>query len=114
MKYHITKKQVYNNYSRVYVCNAGRWDNFRASVNLSPVAYNCGVYGWNWDLWEFGSRAIVAGYRSFPAAAELPEKADRILKNFEKRARVADRWSATWEQYKKRALRNFRRAIAEA
>lgn len=30
------------------------------------IAYNAGVYGWNWDLILYRGRYYVAGYRSFP------------------------------------------------
>lgn len=30
------------------------------------IAYNKGLYGWNWDLIEYRGRYYVAGYRSFP------------------------------------------------
>ena len=30
------------------------------------IAYNSGVYGWNWDLILYRGRYYVAGYRSFP------------------------------------------------
>lgn len=29
-----------------------------------PIGYNCGVYGWNYDVYDLGNRcAIVTGYR---------------------------------------------------
>lgn len=30
---------------------------------LSPIGYGCGVYGWNYDVYEAGNVVIVAGYR---------------------------------------------------
>lgn len=30
------------------------------------IAYNAGVYGWNWDLILYRGKYYVAGYRSFP------------------------------------------------
>ena len=30
------------------------------------VAYNAGVYGWNWDLIRYRGKYYVSGYRSFP------------------------------------------------
>ena len=30
------------------------------------IAYNSGVYGWNWDLIKYNGEYYVAGYRSFP------------------------------------------------
>lgn len=30
---------------------------------FSPIGYGCGVYGWNYDVYEAGNVVIVAGYR---------------------------------------------------
>lgn len=31
-----------------------------------PVAYTCGVYGWNFDVYEIGNLTICTGYRGMP------------------------------------------------
>ena len=33
---------------------------------LSPIGYNAGVYGWNWDCYAVGKYYVINGYRSFP------------------------------------------------
>ena len=33
----------------------------------SPVAYSAGLYGWNFDVYEFDGVAIVTGYRGMPS-----------------------------------------------
>jgi len=33
----------------------------------SPVAYSAGVYGWNFDVYEFDGVAICTGYRGMPS-----------------------------------------------
>ena len=46
-----------------------------------PVAYAAGVYGWNFDVYDFGSVAIVTGYRGMP---ERHSKADyKMIKQYE-------------------------------
>lgn len=30
---------------------------------FSPIGYNCGSFGWNYDVYEIGGAVIVAGYR---------------------------------------------------
>ena len=30
---------------------------------FEPIGYNCGVYGWNYDVYDFGSVIICCGYR---------------------------------------------------
>lgn len=32
----------------------------------SPVAYTCGVYGWNFDVYEIDGVTICTGYRGMP------------------------------------------------
>lgn len=32
----------------------------------SPVAYTCGVYGWNFDVYEVHGLTICTGYRNMP------------------------------------------------
>ena len=34
---------------------------------FSPIGYNAGIYGWNWDCYHIGRFYIITGYRSFPA-----------------------------------------------
>ena len=30
---------------------------------FKPIGYGCGVYGWNFDIYEIGNALIVCGYR---------------------------------------------------
>ena len=30
---------------------------------FKPIGYNCGSYGWNYDVYDFGSVLICCGYR---------------------------------------------------
>ena len=32
----------------------------------SPIAYTCGVYGWNFDVYEVNGLTICTGYRGMP------------------------------------------------
>ena len=32
----------------------------------SPMYYNAGTYGWNYDVYDFDDVAIVTGYRNMP------------------------------------------------
>lgn len=36
--------------------------------NHSPIAYTCGVYGWNFDVYEVYGVTICTGYRNMPGA----------------------------------------------
>lgn len=59
MKFKVTSKAVKNNYNNILKLG-------QASYLLRyqrPVAYNAGVYGWNYDLYIVDGIAIVTGYR---------------------------------------------------
>lgn len=61
MKYRTTNKAVKTGYERVYkvdYCNAQTLLKFE-----NPIAYTAGKYGWNSDIYDFGSIAISTGYR---------------------------------------------------
>ena len=52
--------------------------------NHSPIAYTCGVYGWNFDVYEVYGVTICTGYRgmigpSCKGVREYEEKAAKIL-----------------------------------
>ena len=50
--------------------------------DVSPMAYTCGVYGWNADVFAFGSVALVTGYRPFGKEVDK-----EFVDSFENRAR---------------------------
>lgn len=52
--------------------------------NHSPIAYTCGVYGWNFDVYEVYGKTICTGYRNIPGRTpnnymEYEAKAREIL-----------------------------------
>ena len=85
MKEYITRKEVRNaSYNSVIFCN--EIQNIAALCGLSPEYYNAGLYGWNWDLYDFEGMAIIGGYRNFPkcnASVEYSD-AERIEKHIRK------------------------------
>lgn len=55
--------------------------------NHSPIAYTCGVYGWNFDVFEVYGVTICTGYRNMPGEraegiAEYEKRAEAIWGNF--------------------------------
>ena len=50
MKFKTTRKAIVNGSSNI-VC-AGYCDLSHLLTNHSPIAYTCGVYGWNFDVYE--------------------------------------------------------------
>ena len=66
MKYKTTAKAI-----REGACNprsAGYCDLQNLLNNHSPIAYTCGVYGWNFDVYEVYGVTICTGYRNMPGA----------------------------------------------
>lgn len=82
MKYKTTIKAIREN-----ACNprtVGYCNLQHLLTNHSPVAYTCGVYGWNFDIYEVYGVTICTGYRGMvgprcEGIAEYEEKAAKIL-----------------------------------
>lgn len=93
MKYKTTAKAIREeggNIIAIGYCGAQYllWDK-------SPVAYTCGVYGWNFDVYEIDGVTICTGYRGMPG-----RHVDyAILEKYENAARaVMDDYSKGYEQ----------------
>lgn len=87
MKYKTTRKAVVN--GSTYLRCAGYCDLSYLLRNHEPIAYTCGVYGWNFDVFEVYGLTICTGYRGMPgtrlqAIGEYEEKARSVWKNYSK------------------------------
>lgn len=85
MKYKTTRKAVVN--GSVNVRSAGYCDLSYLLRNHSPIAYTCGVYGWNFDVFEVYGVTICTGYRNMPGkrldgVQEYEKKAHEIWGNY--------------------------------
>ena len=94
MKYKTTSKAVKN--CCVNVKCAGYCDLHYLLSNHEPTAYACGVYGWNFDVYEVYGVTICTGYRGMPGtrlqgvkeyeqkarAAKTHEHVERLLQEF--------------------------------
>lgn len=85
MKYKTTRKAIVN--GSVNVRCAGYCDLSSLLYNHSPVAYTCGVYGWNFDVYEVYGVTICTGYRNMPGKRldgirGYEDKARAILENY--------------------------------
>lgn len=79
MKSKVTRKSVLQHYDitiKVPYCNLQNTLAYK-----SPIAYTCGVYGWNADIYEYSYNiAIVTGYRPFGnyvASSEICSKYEK-------------------------------------
>ena len=63
MKFKTTQKAIKENYRKII--NVGYVELQSLLKHLEPIAYTCGVYGWNADIYIIKGVAIVTGYRPF-------------------------------------------------
>lgn len=94
MKYKTTAKAVKN--GCVNVKCAGYCDLQHLLKNHEPTAYTCGVYGWNFDVYNVYGVTICTGYRGMPGerlqgieeyehkakTIGTPERVERLLQEF--------------------------------
>lgn len=86
MKFKTTKRNIMNNYFNVY--SVGYCDLDRLLQYREPIAYTCGVYGWNADVYEIDGIVIVTGYRPFgkvikyDLVKEYKQKANELKNGF--------------------------------
>lgn len=93
MKFKITRKELKENYRCVSV---GYCDLQYLLYYCSPIAYNSGVYGWNYDVYTFEQYstniAICTGYRGMPgknlytagiSCREWDKKAQDIISKYQ-------------------------------
>lgn len=90
MKYKTTRKAIVN--GCVNVRCAGYCDLSSLLINHSPNAYTCGVYGWNYDVFEVYGITICTGYRGMPGS-----KLDGVRVYNEKARAIIDERERPWE-----------------
>lgn len=83
MKYKTTRKAVVNGTASDDLICAGYCEFSSLLRNHEPIAYTCGVYGWNFDVYHVYGKTICTGYRGMPGRqpnnGEKYEKAARAL-----------------------------------
>lgn len=91
MKFKASRKSIVESSTRVI--SAGYCDLQNLLINHSPIAYNAGVYGWNFDAYEIDGVTICTGYRNMPG-----ERANNI-REYDERARAILAWENTAMTY---------------
>ena len=76
MKLKATRKQIVDNFNKVYLID------YKYRFLPDAFAYNSGYLGWNWDAYDLGGICLIEGYRSFPKHRRLPESAKQIIKEY--------------------------------
>ena len=85
MKFRTTRKAIVEGSTNL-VC-AGYCDLVHLLNNHSPIAYTCGIYGWNFDVYDVYGVTICTGYRNMPGRraqgiVEYESKARAILDDY--------------------------------
>lgn len=97
MKFKTTKKAIMEGYPKT-VC-VGYCDLQHLLYFNEPIAYTCGVYGWNADIYDFGNIAIIMGYRPF---GEIRISYDSYRKYDDKARSIIYDYNTDYETRKKK------------
>jgi len=87
MKYKTTSKAIKRNF--YYIIPVDYCELQSLLRHQSPEAYTCGIYGWNYDVYNIGGRAICTGYRGMPSA-HVKNVSYTIIKKYEQLSEGAD------------------------
>lgn len=106
MKYKTTRKAVADGCANII--RAGYCSLQTLLSNHEPVAYTCGVYGWNFDVYEVYGVTICTGYRGMPGrsaygAIIYEEQAQKVEKDYSK----------SWDERREEVEELLRRFCAE-
>ena len=83
MKLKATRKDITENFSKIYLIN------YKYGFLPDAFAYNSGYMGWNWDAYDLGGICLIEGNRSFPRYKLLPKSAQKIVDEYEKKSNEA-------------------------
>lgn len=96
----LTKTDLKNNFGVVVSCG---YCELQSLLNMKDrVGYNSGVYGWNFNAFDFGGVGLITGYRTRGADVKLSLE---FCEQWEKRAK-----NATYEE-RKQILAEFEREL---
>ena len=84
-----TRKPVIDATASNYLKCCGYCDLNTLLRNHSPIAYTCGTYGWNFDVYDVYGLTICMGYRGMPGkdleqVAEYEKKANSIMADYKR------------------------------
>jgi len=90
-KFKTTTKFLRQNYDTIL--SVGYCDMSHLLRYTSPIAYNCGVYGWNYDAYEVDNILICTGYRGMPACRNINNDFE-LIRDYEKKAQaIVENWN---------------------
>lgn len=91
MKYKTTTKAIKNLFPNIK--SAGYCSIQHLLRTVEPVAYTCGVYGWNYDVYNINGLTICTGYRGMPG-----ERLEKCSEYEEKAAAIWGNYSITYDE----------------
>ena len=100
MNIKLTKTDLKNNFGIIVSCSYAELSNLL--YGKEKAGYNCGVYGWNFDVFDFGGVGLITGYRTRGADISLSLE---FCKEWDNKAR-----NATYEE-RKQILAEFEREL---
>ena len=93
MSFKTTRKSVVNSAASKDLLSVGYCGLATLLQNHSPIAYTCGTYGWNFDVYNVYGKTICTGYRGMPG-----RRANNISE-YEKRAEaIRNDWDKPYEK----------------
>lgn len=104
MKFKTTRKAITENHNGKLLA-VGYCDMQYLLANHAPSAYTCGIYGWNFDVYQLDGATICTGYRNMPG-----RDADELARAYERKAeKIAhSRWPYARKRTEtERLLREF-------
>ena len=81
MKFRTTEREIRANFDKECIVRIGYCGIQEMTTYIDPVAYTCGVYGWNSNIYIVDGIAIVTGHRPFGKSAN-----NNLVREYEKRA----------------------------
>ena len=92
MKFKTTRKAVKENGG--VIMEVGYCDLQALLRYVDPIAYTCGVYGWNADIYKLDGLTIATGYRPFGNYSDYD-----LVEEYEDKARkIAGDYNTPWEE----------------
>ena len=97
MSFKTTRKSIVNSTASKDLLSVGYCGLVTLLKNHSPIAYTCGVYGWNFDVYNVYGKTICTGYRNMPG-----RKANNEAVYEEKARAISDNYDLSWEERRDR------------
>ena len=93
MSFKTTRKSIVNSTASKDLLSVGYCGLATLLQNHSPIAYTCGTYGWNFDVYNVYGKTICTGYRN------MPGRKGNNIGEYEKRAEaIRNDWDKPYEK----------------